>query len=257
VAKPMRQPWRRLNPLILDVVNKEVTDSQWVSPVQVVPKKSGVTMVANEENKLIPTQVQNSWRVCIDYWRLNQATRKDHYPLPFVDKMLEQLAGKSHYYFLDGYSSYFQIHIAPEDKEKTTFTCPFRTYVYRRMPFGLCNAPNTFQRCMVRIFSDLLEECMEVFMDDFSVYESSFNDYLSSLVKTLQRCIDSSLVLNYEKCQFMVESGIVLGHVILGKGIEVDLAKIEIIFALPNPATVQEVCSFLGHVGFYRRFLEL
>ena len=166
----MRQPQRRLNPLILDVVKKEVTkllqagiiypisDSKWVSPVQVVPKKSGVTVVANQKNELIPTRVQNSWRVCIDYRRLNQATRKDHYPLPFIDQMLERLAGKSHYCFLDGYTGYFQIHIASEDQEKTTFTCPFGTFAYRRMPFGLCNAPGTFQRCMVSIFSDFLEE---------------------------------------------------------------------------------------------------
>ena len=120
--------------------------------MQVVPKKFGVTIVANQKNELISTRVQNSWRVCIDYRRLNQATQKDHYPLPFIDQMLERLAGKSHYCFLDGYTGYFQIHIALEDQEKTTFTCPFGTFAYRRMPFGLCNAPGTFQRCMVSIF---------------------------------------------------------------------------------------------------------
>jgi len=153
------------------------------------------------------------------YRRLNQATRKDHYPLPFVDQILGWLDGKSHYCFLDGYLGYFHIQITPEDQEKTTFTCLFGTYAYRRMSFGLCIAPDTFQRCMVSIFYDLLEECMKVFMDDFSVYGSSFDDCLSSLAKILQRCIYSSLVLNYEKCHFMVESGIVLGNVISGKGI--------------------------------------
>ncbi|XP_042405185.1 uncharacterized protein LOC121995530 [Zingiber officinale] len=159
-VKPVRQPQRRLNPLILDVVKKEVTrllqagiiypisDSKWVSPIHVVPKKSGVTVVTNEENELVPTRVKNSWRVCVDYRKLNQASRKDHYPLPFIDQMLERLAGKSHYCFLDGYTGYFHICIDPEDQEKTTFTCPFGTFAYRRMPFGLCNAPGTFQRCM-------------------------------------------------------------------------------------------------------------
>lgn len=115
-AKPVRQPQRRLNPVILDVMKKEITkllqagiiypisDSQWVSPVQVVPKKTGLTVIKNEKEELIPTRVQNSWRVYIDYRRLNQVTKKDHFPLPFIDQMLECLAGKSHYYFLDGFS---------------------------------------------------------------------------------------------------------------------------------------------------------
>ncbi|RDX68488.1 hypothetical protein CR513_52519, partial [Mucuna pruriens] len=125
--KPIRQQQRRLNPTILDVVKKEVTkllaagiiypisDSQWVSPMQVVPKKSGMTVMKNQQDKLVPMRIQNSWRVCIDYRRLNQATRKDHFPLPFIDQMLEKIAGKSHYCFLDGFSGYMQIHIAPED----------------------------------------------------------------------------------------------------------------------------------------------
>ena len=124
--------------------------------------------------------------------------------------MLERLAGKSHYYFLDGFSSYMQITIALEDQENTTFTYPFDTFAYRRMPFGLCNAPSTFQRCMISIFSDLLENCIEVFMDDFTVYGSSFDICLDSLEKVLNRCTETNLVLNFEKCHFMVEQGIVL-----------------------------------------------
>ena len=129
------------------------------------PKKTGITVVKNSQDKLVPTRVQNSWRVCIDYRRLNQATRKDHFPLPFIDQMLEWLAGQSHYCLLDGFSGYFQIHIPPKDQEKTTFACPFGTFAYRRMLFGLCNALGTFQRCMVSIFSDFLEDCMEVFYE--------------------------------------------------------------------------------------------
>ena len=147
-----------------------ISDSKWVSPVQVVPKKSGVTVVANQHNELVPTHVQTGWRVCIDYRRLNAMTRKDHFPLPFIDQMLERLAGHAYYCFLDGYSGYNQIPIAPEDQEKTTFTCPFGTFAYRRMPFGLCNAPATFQRCMLSIFSDMVERFLEVFMDDFCLW---------------------------------------------------------------------------------------
>ncbi|CAL9021131.1 unnamed protein product, partial [Prunus brigantina] len=155
-AKPTREPQRRLNPPMKDVVRTEIlklldvgviypiSDSKWVSPIQVVPKKSGITVVKNENKELVPTKPITGWRVCIDYRKLNTATRKDHFPLPFIDQMLERLAGHSHYCFLDGFSGYNQIAIAPEDQEKTTFTCPFGTFAYRRMPFGLCNAPATF-----------------------------------------------------------------------------------------------------------------
>ncbi|RDX94455.1 Retrovirus-related Pol polyprotein, partial [Mucuna pruriens] len=258
-AKPIRQQQRRMNLTILDVVKKEVTklltagiiypisDSQWVSLVQVVPKKSGMIVMRNQHDELVPMRIHNTWRVCIDYRRLNQVTRKDHFPLSFIDQVLEKLAGKSHYCFLDGFSGYMQIHIAPEDQHKTTFTCPFGTFAYNRMLFGLCNARSTFQHCMTSIFSDLLQECMEVFMDDFMVYVDSFDACLENLSKVLTRCIDTNLVLNFEKCHFMVTKGIVLGHLISYKGIEVDKPKIDIITSLPNPTSMRDVRSFLGH----------
>ena len=166
-AKTSIEHQRRLNPVMKEVVRKEVlkwlnagfiyaiSDSSWVSPVHAVPKKGGFTVIRNEKNELIPTRTVTGWRVCIDYRKLNTATRKDHFPLPFIDQMLDRLARHPHFCFLDGYSVYNQIAIAPEDQEKTTFTCPFGTFSFRRMPFGLCNAPGTFQRCMMSIFSDL------------------------------------------------------------------------------------------------------
>ncbi|GJU84233.1 reverse transcriptase domain-containing protein [Tanacetum coccineum] len=147
-----------------------ISDSPWVSPIHVVPKKGGITVVLNDNNELIPSRTVTGWRVCIDYQKLNDATRKDHFPLPFIDQMLERLSGNEYYCFLDGFSGFFQIPIAPEDQEKTTFTCPYGTFAYRRMPFGLCNAPATFQRCMTAIFHDMVEDFMEVFMDDFLVF---------------------------------------------------------------------------------------
>jgi hypothetical protein len=194
--------------------------------------------------------------MCIDFRKLNKETRKDHYPLPFIDQMLERLAKHTHFCYLDGYSGFSQIVVHPEDQEKTTFTCPFGMYSYHRMPFVLCNAPATFQRCMNAIFADFFEEIMEVFMDDFSVYGTSFNDCLRNLDKVLQRCEDTNLVLNWEKCHFMVNEGIVLGHKISGKGIEVDKAKIYAIEKLPYPRDIKGIRSFLGHAGFYRRFIK-
>ncbi|RDX82436.1 Retrovirus-related Pol polyprotein, partial [Mucuna pruriens] len=144
-------------------------------------------------------------------------------------------------------NSYMQIHIALEDQHKTTFTCPFGTFAYTRMPFGLCNAPSTFQCCMTSIFSDLLQDCMEVFMDDFTVYADSFETCLSNLSKVLKRCININLVLNFEKCHFKMTKGILLGHLVSNRGIEVDSIKIDIISSLPNPTSMREVRSFLGH----------
>nr|GEW34996.1 reverse transcriptase domain-containing protein [Tanacetum cinerariifolium] len=222
--EPVVQHQRRVNPKIHDVIKQEVikllkvgliypiSDSPWVSPVHCVPKKRGFTVVENEDNELILTRLVMGWRVCIDYCKLNKATQKDHFPLQFMDQMLERLAGNQYYYFLDGFSGYFQIPIDLKDQEKTTFTCPYGTFAYRRMPFGLCNAPGTFQRCMMAIFHDMIEK--------------------------------------------NIEEGIVLGHKISKQGIEVDKAKVDVITKLPYPTTVKGIRSFLGHAGFYRRFIK-
>jgi hypothetical protein len=181
-SKPSREPQRRLNPAMQEVFRAEViklldaciiypiSDSKWVSPIHVVPKQAGLTVVENKDGELVPTRIQSRWKMCIDNRKLNAATRKDHFPLPFIDQMVERLAGHAYYCFLDGYSGYNQVSVDPEDQEKTTFTCPFGTFAYRRMPFGLCNALTTFQWCMVSIFSDMVEHFLEIFMDDFSVY---------------------------------------------------------------------------------------
>ena len=194
--------------------------------------------------------------MCIDYRKLNAGTRKDHFPLPFVDHMLERVAGHEFYSFLDGYSGYNQIKIALENQEKTTFTCPFGTFAFRKMPFGLCNAPGTFQRCMMGIFSDMIEIILEIFMDDFSVFGDSYEGCLENLRKVLDRCQEKNLVLNWEKCHFMVTQGIVLGHIVSKNGIEVDKAKVELISNLPTPKCVRDIRLFLGHAGFYRRFIK-
>ena len=254
--------------MMKDVVRKEVlkwlnagfiyaiSDFPWVSSVHVVSKKGGFTVLRNERNELIPTRTVTGWRVCIDYRKLNTATRKDHFPLPFIDQMLDKLARHLHFCFLDGYSRYNQIAIAPEDQEETTFTCPYGTFAFRRMPFGLCNAPATFQRCMMSMFSDLAEEVIEIFMDDFTVYRSSFEHCLQNLGAVLHRCQDKNLALNWEKCHFMVTEGIVLGHRISAAGLEVDQAKVSIIKTLLPPTIVKGIRSFLGHADFYRRFIR-
>nr|GFB49139.1 transposon Ty3-I Gag-Pol polyprotein [Tanacetum cinerariifolium] len=225
--KPAVQHQRRVNPKIHDVIKKEVEklfdarliypifDSPWVSPVHHVPEKGGFTVVENEENELIPTRLVTGWRMCIDYRKLNEAIRKDHFPLPFMDIMLERLAENEYYCFLYGFSG-----------------------------------------CMLAIFHDMVEKTMEVFMDDFSVFGNSFENCLSRLDKMLQRCEDINISLNWEKSHFMVKEGIVLGHKIFKNEIEVDRAKVDVIAKLPHPTTVKGIQSFLGHAGFYRRFIQ-
>nr|CAN67553.1 hypothetical protein VITISV_028114 [Vitis vinifera] len=241
-AKPIHQPQRRLNPHMQEVVQTEVlklfqpgiiypiSNSPWVSPTQVVPKKSRINMVQNDKGEEVSTRLTSGWRVCIDYKKLNTVTRKDHFPLPFMDQVLERVSGHHFYCFLYGYSGYFQIEIVVEDQEKTTFTCPFRT--------------------------DMVERIMEVFMDDITIYGNTFEECLVNLEAILNRCIEKNLVLNWDKCHFMVHQGIVLGHIISKKGIEVDKAKVELIVKLPSPTTVKGVRQFLGHAGFYRRFIK-
>nr|GEY56067.1 putative reverse transcriptase domain-containing protein [Tanacetum cinerariifolium] len=229
---PKVQSQRRVNPKIYDVIKKEVeklldagliypiSDSPWVSPIHCVPKKESMTVIKNDENELVLARLVTGWRVCIYYRKLNEATRKDHFPLPFMDQMLERLIGNDYYCFLDGFSGYFQIPIDPKDQEKTTFTCPYGTFASKRMPFGLCNAPGTFQRCMMAIFHDMIEQTIE------------------------------------EKSHFMVKEGIVLGQKISKKGIEVDKVKIEVISKLSHPTIIKGIRSLLGHAGFYRRFIK-
>ncbi|GKE92648.1 reverse transcriptase domain-containing protein [Tanacetum coccineum] len=182
--KPIVQNQRWVNPKIHEVIKAEViklldagliyriSDSPWVSPIHVVPKKGGMTVITNENKELIPTRLVMGWR------------------------MLKRLAGNEFYCCLDGFSGYFQIPIDPQDQEKTTLTCPYGTFTYQRMPFGLCNAPRAFQRCMVAIFYDMIEKTMEVFMDDSSVFGDSLSSCLSHLDMMLKWCEDTNPVLN-------------------------------------------------------------
>ncbi|GJV19397.1 reverse transcriptase domain-containing protein [Tanacetum coccineum] len=220
--EPSVQSQRRVNPKIHDVIKKEVEkllDAGLIYPISDSPWVSPVHCVPKKGGITVITNDEN-----------------ELIPTRLVTG--------------------WRIPIDPKDQEKTTFTCPYGTFAYRRMPFGLCNAPGTFQRCMMAIFHDMIEKTMEVFMDDFSVFGDSFSTCLSHLEKMLKRCEDTNLSLNWEKSHFMVKEGIVLGHKISKSGLEVDRAKVEVIAKLPHPTSVKGVRSFLGHAGFYRRFIQ-
>jgi hypothetical protein len=202
-----------MNPNLKEIVKEElrkilnvrfiypISDSGWISMLVIIPKKNG------------------KWRECVDYISLNKVTQKDHFPLPFIDQVLDNLSGKTFFSFLDGFSGYNQIKIAPQDQDKTTFTIPWGTFAYQVLPFGLCNAPTTFLRAVIGIFSDMVNDCMEIFMDEFTPYGTDFDESLSNLEKVLKICIQYHLSLSTEKCHMMMSKGVLLGHFISYAGI--------------------------------------
>ena len=143
-----------------------ISDSEWVSSLVLVRKKNC------------------KWRIYVDYWELNKATKKDYFPLPFIDQVLNGLAGKKLFSFLDGFDGYNQIMISQEDQDKTPFTCPWGTFSYRALPFGLCNSLATFQREILSIFAELVHDSIEIYMDDFTPYRCDFLEDISNLGKS-------------------------------------------------------------------------
>jgi hypothetical protein len=200
---------------------------------------------------VVPNKVSRKWRICVDFREINKATLKDYFPLPFIDQVLDTLSRKKYFSFLDGYSRYNQILIALEDQDKTTFTCPWGTYAYRVLPFGLCNALATFQREVLGIFDDIIHDCVEVHMDEFIVYGNTYQEALDNLEKVLIRCQEMNLSLSHEKCKMLLTEGVVLGHHVSSEGIQVYPMKIEVIVRLPPLKTQKEVRRFLGHARYY------
>eukprot|EP00253_Pinus_taeda_P030756 PITA_30756 len=210
--------------------NSNLSDDKQQKLIQVLRKYKGsfawdYPYMKGIDPQLLVPKKNGKWQICVDYIELNKATQKDHFPLPFIDQVLDTLAGKKFFSFLDGFSSYNQIQISPKDHDKTTFTSPWGTFAYRVLPFGLCNALATFQRAILSIFADLINEGLEVYMDDFKPYGDDFEQGLQTLEKVLERCIATRLCVSHEKCHMMME-GLILGHFISATGIQVDLAKV-------------------------------
>ena len=188
---------------------------------------------------------------------VNKSTRKYHFPLPFIDQVLDTLSGKHYFSFLYDFHGYNQIQIHPDDQDKNTFTCPWGKFSYKVLPFGLCNAPTTFQRVVLSIFYDFVHDKMEIYMDDFTPYGDTFDQALTKLDKVLHRSIEMNLCLSNEKSLMLSDHNIVLGHHIYNKGIEVDSAKLKNISDLPSPQTEKDVRRFIGHEGFYHSSLNI
>lgn len=247
--KPIHQPARRLpvhyeerlNDTLKQMLNMHVikpSHSPWSSPIVLVNKKDG------------------SLRVCVDYRKLNSITKRDSFPLPRIDTTLDALYGASWFSTLDLASGYWQVEVKPEDREKTAFIVPSGLYEFETMPFGLCNAPATFQRLMQVILGDLVPKQCLIYLDDIIVHGKSVQEHNTNLRKVLQRLLQANLRLKNEKCRFLKEEVSFLGHIISAKGIRTDEAKTLAIKEYPEPKSTKQVRSFLGLASYYRRFVK-
>jgi len=216
----------------------EKSKGPWASPVVLVRKKNG------------------GLRFCVDYRNLNKVTKRDEYPLPRIDDMMDALGGAEWFTSLDLASGYWQVEMDPNDKEKTAFITQFGTFQFTVMPFGLCNAPATFQRLMNEVLQDLLWKIVVVYLDDLNIYSQTFDEHLDHLQQVFDRLKNAGLKLNPEKCKFVTAELAFLGHLISKDGIRTDPDKIEKVKNFPVPRNVTQLCAFLGLGSYYRRFIK-
>ncbi|KAJ9691124.1 hypothetical protein PVL29_013344 [Vitis rotundifolia] len=248
-ARPVKQKLRRLHPRWSLQVKEEIQKQlsvgflsmveypEWLANVVPVPKKDGKV------------------RVCVDFQDLNKASPKDDFPLPHIDMLVDSTAGHSMLSFMDGFSGYSQILMAPEDMEKTSFITEWSTYCYRVMPFGLKNVGATYQRAATTLFHDMMHRDVEVYVDDMIVKSRDRPDHLAALERFFERIRQFRLRLNPKKCTFGVTSGKLLGYMVSERGIEVDPDKIRAILDMPAPRTEREVRGFLGRLQYISRFI--
>ena len=244
-TKPIRQLQRRMNPRMQLIVKAELErllQAGFIKPVEITDWISPMVLVKKKNGKI---------HVCIDYRALNKQMLKDHFPLPFINIILDEVVGHKLYTFMDGYSGYNQISIAPEDHHKTAFITPWGPFIYVVMPFGLCNALSAFQRVMSFAFSDLLHKSMTIFIDDFSTHSSATKHH-HWVRECLIRCRRTGIAVNPDKLYLAVKKGILLGHIVSQEGTEPDPAKVEAITELKPPTDIKGIQQVFGHIGWYR-----
>jgi len=246
---PISQRAYRVSPMERQIIRDEVdkmlgkgiiqpSESPWSSPVVLVRKKDG------------------SWRFCVDYRRLNKITKKDVYPLPRIDDTLDSLKGAKYFSSIDLYSGYWQIEVDEADREKTAFITPEGLYEFKVMPFGLCNAPATFERTMDNLLRNFKWTMCLCYLDDIVVFSETFEDHIIRLRTVLQCIQKAGLILNPKKCLFGAREIKILGHRVSSAGIRPDADKIKAVKEFPTPKNTQDVKSFLGLCSYYRRFIK-
>ena len=248
-ARPSRVPYRSMNPSKRQSLKEHIdnlkahdlitpTHSEWAAPTVLVPKRDG------------------SYRLVIDYRKLNAQTIKTSWPLPRISDILQNLSGSCFFSSLDLCSGFHQMEIEEEDQHLTSFITPFGLYQWKRMPMGLCNAPGAFQRLMEIVLSGLTYEMVLVYLDDIIVFGTNFDEHLERLQCVLQRILDANLKISPSKCRLFQTKLTFLGHVVSADGVETDPSKVKAVENYPVPQTVKQLRAFLGLVGFYRKFIS-
>jgi ribonuclease HI len=248
-AKPFRQKLRQINPMLLPIMEREVKK---LLQAQIIVPLRYSEWVAN----LVPVRKKNGEiRLCVDFRNLNRSSRKDNYPLPKMEHILQRVTGASRMSMIDGFSGYNQVSVLPEDREKTTFTTPWGTFMYAKMPFGLMNAGATFQRAMDIAFIGEKDKFVVIYLDDITVFSKSDKEHCCHLRKVFLKCRKFGISLNPKKSLFAMQEGKLLGHIVSAEGVRIDPSRVEAIQALSIPRSKKEVQSFLGKINFLRRFV--
>src|SRR3954468_24171681 len=247
---PVRQKRRRVRPDMDNKIREEVLkqfDAGFLTMVDYPPWMANIVPVPKKDGKV---------RMCVDYRDLNKSSSKDDFPLPHIDMLVDNTAKFNVFSFMEGFSGYNQIKMAPEDTEKTTFITPWGTFCYKVMPFGLKNAGATYQRAMTTLFHDMMHKEIEVYVDDMIAKTQSEEGHIEDLLKLFQRLRKYRLRLNPNKCTFGVRSRKLLGFVVSQRGIEVDPDKVKAIQEMPAPKTEKQVRGFLGRLNYISRFIS-
>jgi hypothetical protein len=232
---------------IMEKEVKKLLDAQIIIPLRYSE------WIAN----LVPVRKKNGEiKLCVDFRNLNRCSRKDNYPLPKMEHILQRVTGSARMSMIDGFSGYNQIYVFPEDREKTTFTTPWGTFMYAKMPFGLMNAGETFQRAMDIAFIGEKYKFVVIYLDDITMFSKSDQEHYQHLEKVFLKCRKFGLSLNPKKSLFSMKEGKLLGHIVSAEGVKIDPSRVEAIKTLSLPRSKKEIQSFLGKINFLRRFIS-